>query len=626
MRITHVVRQFHPSIGGMENVVENLASEQAAQGHQVQIVTLNRIFHTKRQRRLPKREWFRGLEIVRVPYFGSSRYPIALSAIRHIKGADIVHVHGIDFFFDYLGWTAPLHRRKLVVSTHGGFFHTAFAARLKRLYFQTVTRLSLSWYAGVATVSTSDDATFGNVRARGRWLIENGVDTEKFADAASKVPAKRMLAIGRLAGNKRLDQAIRFVAALRRMDPEWTLCIAGRPWDVGAADLYALAHELDTGDFLRIVEAPSDHEIRAEMAGSSILISTSEYEGFGLTVAEGMSAGLWPLLNDIAPFRQIASRTRVGMVVDFNDVEAAAREFLAQWPRIAGSYGTLRRQAIDAAAAFQWRRVSETYESLYRSVLGQDVRTILGVPILVRTSPEAIWLLDDRFARGMPTVVAFANAHTLNRTVVDPKIRSILNRAVVFNDGIGVDIASGLLFGSRFPENLNGTDFVPHYLRRTRNRYRIFMVGAKPGIVERAAQRLAELAPNHKVVGYSHGYVPPEETADLIERIRQSGADVLLVAMGNPQQEAWLNAHLAASGCRLGFGVGGLFDFMAGAVPRAPAWIQSAHLEWSFRLLQEPRRLWRRYLVDMPLFLTRIFRQWLDGARASTRASQAPPS
>jgi len=124
MRITHVVRQFHPAIGGMENVVENLASAQRAKGHQVRIVTLDRVFNAAKPHRLPAHEWFNGFEIVRVPYFGSKRYPIALSALRHVRDADIVHVHGVDFFLDYLAWTAPFHRRKLVVSTHGGFFHT----------------------------------------------------------------------------------------------------------------------------------------------------------------------------------------------------------------------------------------------------------------------------------------------------------------------------------------------------------------------------------------------------------------------------------------------------------------------------------------------------------------------
>jgi alpha-1,3-mannosyltransferase len=219
-------------------------------------------------------------------------------------------------------------------------------------------------------------------------------------------------------------------------------------------------------------------------------------------------------------------------------------------------------------------------------------------------------------------VVAFANAHTLNRTAIDPKVHSILDRAVVFNDGVGVDIASRLLFGRAFPANLNGTDFMPHYLQHTKNRYRIFMVGAKPGVAEQAAVRLAERAPGHEIVGVNDGYVRPDETEALINRIRQSRADILLVAMGNPEQERWLSTHLAATGCRLGFGVGGLFDFLAETVPRAPAWVQAARLEWIFRLLQEPHRLWRRYLVEMPIFLTRIFRQWLAGARVS----RVPPS
>jgi alpha-1,3-mannosyltransferase len=370
-----------------------------------------------------------------------------------------------------------------------------------------------------------------------------------------------------------------------------------------------------------VTESPTDDDICALMAQSSFLLSASEYEGFGLTAIEGMSAGLWPVMSDIPPFRRLAGRTRVGTVLDFRNPETAAWDFEVQWPRLSENYAAYRSECMEAAAAFDWWRVSDKYERLYRSVLGQDVRTILDVPVLVRTSPEAIWLLDDRYERSKPTAVVFANAHTLNRAT-SPAVRSILDRAVVFNDGVGLDIASRMLFGRAFPENLNGTDFVPHYLRSTKHRYRLFLVGAKPGVAERAATRLAQAVPQHEIVGCSDGYVPAENTDALIERIRAAQADVLLVAMGNPQQEQWLDGNLAATGCRLGFGVGGLFDFLAGSVPRAPAWVQTARLEWSFRLMQEPRRLWRRYLVEMPIFLARIFRQWLAGARVS-RARQS---
>src|SRR5262249_49104762 len=152
--------------GGMENVAWELANAQVTGGHEVRVLTLDRMFDAPSQR-LPARELVRGMEILRVPFFGSKRYPLALSAIRHIWSADIVHVHGLDFFFDYLAWTKPLHRRHLVVSTHGGYFHTPFASRLKKIIFPTVTRSSLRWYGGVVTVSEADQARFAAVRPRG---------------------------------------------------------------------------------------------------------------------------------------------------------------------------------------------------------------------------------------------------------------------------------------------------------------------------------------------------------------------------------------------------------------------------------------------------------------------------
>jgi alpha-1,3-mannosyltransferase len=615
MRIIHVVRQFYPSIGGLESVVESLATAQVAKGHEVRVVTLDRIFNAPGAERLPHNEWLSGIEIVRIPYFGSKRYPIAFSAIRHIRDADIVHVHGIDFFFDYLAWTAPLHRRKLVVSTHGGFFHTGFAARLKQIYFKTVTRLSLSQYAGVAAVGVSDEQLFSSIRSRGVCLIENGVDIDKYAGAASPTPNKALISVGRLSSNKRLDQAIAFLAALRRIDPEWSLTIAGRSWDVSADSLRRLADSLGVGDSVRIIESPPDAVVRKVMATCSGFVSASAYEGFGLVLVEALSAGLWPVVSAIPPFAHLVKKTGLGTVASFDDADAAARKFLANWTAVSSNYSRYRRAAMDAAAAFNWQAISERYENFYASVLGQHIRTILDVPILVKTSDEAIDLLDGQFEQKTPAIVVFANAHTLNSTVTDRRVQSILDRSIVFNDGIGVDLASRLLFGKTFPENLNGTDFVPHYIQNTKHRYRVFLLGGKPGVAVKAAGRLGKLAPQHDFVGTCHGYYAKNELPNIIDHIRRSRADILLVAMGNPHQETWLNEHLKRTGCGLGFGVGGLFDFMAEVVPRAPRWVQAARMEWAYRLLQQPGRLWRRYLVQMPIFLMRVSRQWLAGAR-----------
>jgi alpha-1,3-mannosyltransferase len=351
------------------------------------------------------------------------------------------------------------------------------------------------------------------------------------------------------------------------------------------------------------------------MTNASVFVSASDYEGFGLVLIEALSAGLWPVVSPILPFAHLAKRTGLGTVADFTDADAAARQFLADWSAVSGDYPRYRNAAMEAAATFNWSGVSARYEQFYGLVRGQHVRTILDVPILVKTSSEAIDLLDRQYERKTPAIVVFANAHTLNSTVADRRVQSILDRSIVFNDGIGVDLASRLLFGKAFPENLNGTDFVPHYLRTSQHRYRVFLLGGQPGVAVEAAGRLAQLAPQHEFVGTCHGYYTKDDLPSIIAQIRRTRADILLVAMGNPHQETWLNEHLKHTGCRLGFGVGGLFDFMAGVVPRAPRWVQDARMEWAYRVLQQPTRLWRRYFVQMPIFLVRVSQQWLAGAR-----------
>jgi len=616
MQIVHVVRQFYPAVGGFESVVHELAATQVARGYAVRVITLDRLFKAERSGELAAREVVDGIEIVRIPFVGSPRYPMAFSVLRHIVDADIVHVHAIDFFFDYLAWTKLLHRKHLVVSTHGGFFHTAFAARLKRLYFAVVTRASMLWYDGVVAVSVTDHSRFAAIRRRGLVCIENGVNTAKFAEAASRRPVKALLWIGRFSLNKRLDRLILFFAALRRLDPQWTLTIAGQPWDLGLRQLNDLAAASGVAGALTLVEAPDDAAIRRLIGGCSAIVSSSDYEGFGIAVVEGMSAGLYPVLSDIAPFQRLVDAGGVGVNLDFDHAADAAAVFVARWPEVAAVYAATRARAIAVAAGFGWDNVSTRYQSVYDDVLGARCRTILDVPVFVGTQAEAVAAIDAHYGAQTPTIVAFANANALNVAAVDVRFRNVLKRCLVMNDGVGVDAASQLLFGSRFPQNLNGTDFTPQYLKATLNRYRIFFLGGSSGVAERAAARLMTICEGrHRIAGCQNGYSREGDAAAIVARILAARADVLLVAMGNPAQELWLDDNLEATGCRLGFGVGALFDFLSGDVPRAPAWVRAARLEWLYRLSREPGRLWRRYILGNPVFLMRVFGQWWSGAR-----------
>src|SRR5690242_6583984 len=497
MFIVHVVRQFRPGIGGIENMVLKLALAQVAAGHKVRIVTLNRLFKDKHNRVLAGREMVEGAEIVRVPFVGSSRYPLAPSALKFIRHADLVHVHAIDFFFDYFAWTKPLHRKKLVVSTHGGFFHTPYGAWFKRFYFEVVTRVSLTWYDAVVAVSHSDYELFSRLRHRGILCIENGVDIAKFADAAAPQSTKAIAWIGRFSTNKRIDRAIKFLAALHQRDKEWSLHIAGSPWDIDPQHITAIAEKEGVAGSITIASTPSEAQIRQIISRCSVLVSSSEFEGFGIAAVEGLSAGLFPVLSDIPPFRRLNEHTGAGMLVDFSKPEPAAEQFLSRWREVSTNYQTSRTGLMMAANTFDWQRAFSAYMDVYQRLLGQRRRRILDVAVTVSTRSEVVEELDRRVDESINTIVAFANAHCLNIAHRDPSLRAALGQAVVLNDGVGLDIASKLLFGAQFPDNLNGTDFTPYYLQHTRHSLRIFLLGGRSAVVDRAAKLLAQKYSKH---------------------------------------------------------------------------------------------------------------------------------
>lgn len=237
-----------------------------------------------------------------------------------------------------------------------------------------------------------------------------------------------------------------------------------------------------------------------------------------------------------------------------------------------------------------------------------DVQPILGVDIVVARQDEAIALLDEKYRSGMQTPVAFANANLLNVARRDPDLRRAFKSFVVFNDGLGTDIASKLIHGRPFPENLNGTDFLPAFLGRTAHSFRVFIFGGLPGVAQRSASNLARRYPRHRFVGFHSGYGWEDDDGSVVRKIRDAKADVVLVGLGVPKQENWLLRYLDATECRLGFAVGAFIDFSAGRIPRAPDSVRHMRLEWLFRLALEPRRLFKRYVIEGAAFLLAVQR------------------
>ena len=241
---------------------------------------------------------------------------------------------------------------------------------------------------------------------------------------------------------------------------------------------------------------------------------------------------------------------------------------------------------------------------------------ILGVRLHNTTRAEAVAWLSSRAREGLRTLVAFANPDCINTAQVNPGYRRVLQRADrVLADGSGVRIAARIL-GQKMAENVNGTDLFPELCSAAaRDGLRLFLLGARPGLAEATAEAMRRRYPGLRIVGTMHGYFDAAETRQVIDTINRSGADILLVAMGAPQQELWLTRHTAALVPPVRLGVGGLFDYYSGRIPRAPAWIREAGCEWIWRLVCEPSRLWKRYVLGNPLFLARVLHERVAGNR-----------
>jgi exopolysaccharide biosynthesis WecB/TagA/CpsF family protein len=234
-----------------------------------------------------------------------------------------------------------------------------------------------------------------------------------------------------------------------------------------------------------------------------------------------------------------------------------------------------------------------------------EVRRIGTINVAVLKKEEAIRLACDAVTSKRPYLICFANAHTINTARNSGDFARALQHALVLNDGIGVDLASKLLYKRPFPDNLNGTDFTPELLNYLPNGTRVFLIGSPPGVAERAAQAIVSQHSHIKIVGTQNGFFADEDETSLLTRINASAADLLLVAMGHPRQEIWAARNVDTLGVTV-MCVGALLDFYAGTAQRAPSWMRQLRVEWAYRLLREPRRLARRYIIGNATFIAHI--------------------
>ncbi len=242
--------------------------------------------------------------------------------------------------------------------------------------------------------------------------------------------------------------------------------------------------------------------------------------------------------------------------------------------------------------------------------------SILGVDITTLSLSALLEMIDSAVAESRKLVIGNVNIYAMNLAYEDPAVRKILNQFdVVFCDGFGVKLGASLL-GLKIPERYTPPDFLDQIISILIQHERgIYLLGAKPGIADQARDRLQKKFPDLQIAGSQHGYFdkkPGSQDNDtVVAKINAAHPAVLLVAFGMPLQEKWISENLEKLNPCLILPVGALFDTLSGEVHRGPKFLTDHGFEWMARLVIEPRRLWRRYLIGNPLFFFRVFKQRL---------------
>jgi N-acetylglucosaminyldiphosphoundecaprenol N-acetyl-beta-D-mannosaminyltransferase len=212
-----------------------------------------------------------------------------------------------------------------------------------------------------------------------------------------------------------------------------------------------------------------------------------------------------------------------------------------------------------------------------------------------------------------PHYIAVVNAAKVVKMRSDKELdKSVRSADLIGADGVPLVWASRLL-GNPLPGRVNGTDLMYKLLEKANEKgYRIFFFGASADVLERVVERVKRDYPGVRIGGYHDGYFALSEESTIVSQIQASRSDILFIAFGTPKKELWVKQYLSRMEVPVVHGVGGSFDVLAGVVPRAPIWMQRSGLEWLFRVFQEPRRMWRRYLVTNTIFTALLTKEWFQ--------------
>ena len=229
---------------------------------------------------------------------------------------------------------------------------------------------------------------------------------------------------------------------------------------------------------------------------------------------------------------------------------------------------------------------------------------IMNTYVNVVSMDETIRRVEKIIEKGKPTQHVVINASKVNLMEDDPELRRIVNSSPLINaDGASIVWAAKKL-GVPLKERVTGCDLFQELVKVASEKgYKIYLFGAKEEVVTKVKAIYEEQYPGIQIVGYRNGYFTEADEPEIVKNMAESGADMMFVAFSSPKKEYWVNKYLEQLNIPFVMGVGGSFDIVAGVTERAPKWFQAHGLEWLYRFIQEPRRMWKRYIIGNAKFV-----------------------
>lgn len=372
IKVLHIGNHSAPCVGGIETVILSAAKAQASLGVETAVLVFDT--DSKGEMRLPAQETIEGVPFFRVRQRGPAYYRIPSSfreVLRIMGDFDVIHVHGLGGWLDTVCVLKPFHGKPIVANTHGGFFHTSNRRVLKRVYSMIILPLVKRATDFFCADSESDLKVILPLARAKYAVIPNGVDISRLlAVPAAKKKNNHFLFVGRLSKNKRVDALIRAFAHVVKNSPGAKLSIVGEDWENLIHAHRALASELKLSKNVDFHGKISEKELHALYTRAGVCVSASEYEGFGLTIIEGMAAGCIPCVNAIPTFTAFASEHR-GFVTDFSNPEKAGKDLLAAAMLSKKEFSSMQARARDYSKTYSIEHVEMEHAALYKRLLAR---------------------------------------------------------------------------------------------------------------------------------------------------------------------------------------------------------------------------------------------------------------